>query len=235
MKRLIWLACASISLSLPGCANTIYDVASDFSLASNPNGVWTYGSETTLGGALTFYTSASTTAGLDLWGNPSTFAGAGHNPTAGPTGGGGSSCSVPAGDDLFGPGVDGSFSVYRFTAPAVGMFDIEASFFGGDFSGPTTSDVHVLLNGVSLFSDNINGFGPSSAKNYSGIRTFNVGDTVDFIVGIGTDGTFNFDSTGLTATLSSVSAAPEPATLALMGAPLLVLWRLRRGRLRTGR
>jgi hypothetical protein len=42
-------------------ANTVYDVAQDFSIASNPNGVWTYGYETTLGGPLTLYSYSTAT------------------------------------------------------------------------------------------------------------------------------------------------------------------------------
>ena len=36
-----------------------FDAFTDFSTASNPNGVWTYGFETTLGGALTLYDQPS--------------------------------------------------------------------------------------------------------------------------------------------------------------------------------
>jgi hypothetical protein len=48
---------------------TVFDVSADFSLASNPNGVWTYGSETTLGGPLTLYTISGTSSGLQVWSN----------------------------------------------------------------------------------------------------------------------------------------------------------------------
>src|SRR4051812_37320619 len=65
-----------------------YDISNDFSLANNPNGVWTYGFSTTLGGSLTLYDVASTQSGLQFWqssvvqtsGDPTDF----NNPTANP-------------------------------------------------------------------------------------------------------------------------------------------------------
>src|SRR4051812_33164570 len=49
----------------------IYDAAADFSLASNPNGGWTYGYEDSLGAALNLYDVATAdargTPGLDTW------------------------------------------------------------------------------------------------------------------------------------------------------------------------
>jgi hypothetical protein len=199
-------------------------VGKDFSTTNNPNGVWSYGSETTLGGALTLFTSIVDNNGVEIWNNPSLQDGAGYNGTASAAASC-PSCSIPAGDAMLGPGSDLSYSLFRFTAPVAGAFDIEASFFGADFQGPTTTDVHVVLNGVPLFSDAVNGYGPTSTKSYSGIQTLAIGDTVDFVVGPGADNNFSFDTTGLTATISS---APEPATLGLMCVSLLVLWKLRR-------
>ena len=40
-------------------------------------------------------------------------------------------------------------------------------------------------------------------------------DTIDFVVGVGPDGNFNFDSTGLAATIGPVPV-PEPASLTLL-------------------
>ena len=43
-----------------GHAKIIYDASEDFSLASNPNDVWSYGYSTTLGGELVLYTDNGT-------------------------------------------------------------------------------------------------------------------------------------------------------------------------------
>ena len=53
------------------------------------------------------------------------------------------------------------------------------------------------------------GSGPS----FMTTLTLHTGDTVDFAVGFGTDGSYLFDSTGIAATLTSV---PEPASLTLL-------------------
>jgi hypothetical protein len=61
MKRVIFALAALGMLSvvaLRASADTVYDAAGDFSISSNPNGVWSYGTETTLGGTFTNYTAA---------------------------------------------------------------------------------------------------------------------------------------------------------------------------------
>ena len=50
------LTAAMVALCFASLAQAaVYDVANDFSIASNPNGVWTYGSENALGDALTLF------------------------------------------------------------------------------------------------------------------------------------------------------------------------------------
>src|SRR5262249_12496729 len=69
----VWLAGAMLACGLasPARADIIYSAANDFSLASNPNGVWSYGYENTLGASLQLYDIATTnargTVGLDQW------------------------------------------------------------------------------------------------------------------------------------------------------------------------
>ncbi len=111
------------------------------------------------------------------------------------------------------PGPQGQDSVIRFTAPVAGTFQLASSFTGLDFVGPTTTDVHVLLDGSSIFNGNVDGFGAGSGPSFTTTLTLQKGDTVDFAVGYGTDGTYFNDTTGITGTLSSV---PEPASLILL-------------------
>ena len=78
-----------------------------------------------------------------------------------------------------------------------------------------TTDVHVILNGMTeLFVDAINP-GNLSAAYYSGSIELKAGDTIDFLVGDGGNGYGN-DSTGIMAAITYV---PEPSTstLALIG------------------
>ena len=100
----------------------------------------------------------------------------------------------------------------RFTTPDAGIFVLAASFTGIDF-GPTTTDVHVLLDGSSILSGPVDGFGPGSGPSFTTTLTLHAGDTIDFAVGYGLDGNYFDDSTGIAATLGSV---PEPASLILM-------------------
>lgn len=127
-----------------------YDISNDFSLASNPNGVWTYAYSSTLGGALTNYDTTSTPGGLQDWtsstdnnlGAPADF----NNQTGATIG------IVPAHTAAFHPGASGEFSVYRFTSPVAATFNLSAIFAAIDSGG---TDVHILLNGVSIYSHEI--------------------------------------------------------------------------------
>jgi hypothetical protein len=57
--------------------NTVptYDAVKDFSIQSNPNGVWSYGWESTLGSMLNLYTVTDTTSvsGMSAWLRSGTF------------------------------------------------------------------------------------------------------------------------------------------------------------------
>lgn len=84
---------------------------------------------------------------------------------------------------------------------------------GADFVGPTSTDVHILLNGSSLFSSSLNGFGASSTKSFSnGSLSLNAGDILDFAVGFGNNGNYFFDSTGIDVTISSQNS-PNPTAV----------------------
>jgi hypothetical protein len=108
----------------------------------------------------------------------------------------------------------------RWTAPDDGVFSIAATFTGLDFIGPTTTDVHVLYDGKSVFDGLVEGFGSVSAASFQGSLAVARGDTIDFTVGVGPDGTYDFDNTGLAAAIAPV---PEPSTLLLLAVGTLGL------------
>jgi len=119
------------------------------------------------------------------------------------------------------PGGAGQDSVVRWTAPSAGTFSI-SGFFEGIDPAPTTTDVHVLLDGSThLFDGSIGSFNVPLLFNLT--RTLAAGDTIDFAVGVGSDGSFIDDSTGLSATIVSSSTVPEPTTLALLASCLAML------------
>ncbi len=200
------------------CWADVFDVAADFSATSNPNGPWCYGWSSTMASELHIYTQledcpdpyAGYIACYDplnfFIGTPSVH----YNSNSYAIDFG--YALVLPGQLIMHPGAGDEYSRARWTAPFAGIADVAASFTGCDYSGPTSTDVHVLLNGAPLFDGAVNGFGPGSASPYAATIPVAAGDTLDFAVGFGTGG-FNCDSTGVAA---MIDLTPEPATLALL-------------------
>jgi hypothetical protein len=208
MNKICPLAFLSACAVLTSNAQT-YDVAADFSANNNPNGTWSYGYSLTLGGQLNLYTNTVDVCGLNLWlfniagYTPSVH----HNPTTNVI-----ICAVserigPSGFGLH-PGPDDEYSVARFTVPSPGPYRVTGSFFGED-SFPTSTDIHILTNGVSLLDGEVTGFGPGSGPAFDLEVTVNTGDQLDFAVGYGTNGGYGYDLTGLTAQIITLTPAPS--------------------------
>src|SRR2546421_3807625 len=87
----------------------------------------------------------------------------------------------------------------------------------------TTSDVAVTKNGATLFSGQVNGYGASVPFSLS--VTVAAGDAVEFTVGVGSNGTYNNDSTGLAATIVQQvgSADVEWLVADQLGTPRMVV------------
>ncbi len=94
----------------------------------------------------------------------------------------------------FHPGPKGQYSVVRWTAPQAGEYAVHAAFLGIDQQ--TTTDVHLLAGGRSVFDGWINLHGQGRRTAYDGKLTVAQGDTLDCVVGFG-NGTYVCDSTGL--------------------------------------
>jgi hypothetical protein len=245
----VWLL---VGTGGPRAFADLFDAAKDFSTASNPNGVWSYGTTgTTPNGPFTSFSNVGLAlGGVTGWngwlGTESEFGDEfpfvsknTTNMTLTPPNVvllPGELVLHPAPDAAFGG--DGAYAVVRFTAPTAGAFSLNAVFEGRapteqGFPDGTTTDVHVLLNGTSLFDGAVSGFGPSSDQVFPTTLNLHVGDHLDFAVGIGSDGSFLNDSTGLAAALNSV---PEPSTLGptVIGMTALAIagWRRRSSRCR---
>ena len=119
-----------------------------------------------------------------------------HNPTAGTIEGLG--IKWAPGQLALHPGPSGEYSVLRWTCPAPGEYDIDATFTG--IAGRATTDVHVLHNGRSLHDGGINigDYGNTSA--FTRRLALDADDRLDFVVGFG-NGNYGGDTTALAATV----------------------------------
>jgi hypothetical protein len=125
--------------------------------------------------------------------------------------------------------------VVRFTATLSGEYTLNALFedvddcCGGAGQGV---DVHVVLNGVSLFDQSISREGSDALPDgttFSTTLNLTSGDLLDFVVG--TNGVLFGDNTRFNAILEFVPVpAPEPSSIALLGLGTLVLVRSARRR-----
>jgi hypothetical protein len=191
-------------------AAVIADIGADFSLASNPNGNWRYGSATSPGGTLTLFDSTFLSGPGNAIGYHApmgeTFPFVSANLTGSSLAFGPTVVYAPYAA-AFHPGEDGRYAVARLTMPTTVTATLSVIFTALD--GPFT-DVHVWRNGASLFSGVVT---PSSGpQDYHLADLFTAGDTIEAYVGYG-DGSYHFDLTGVSFTLTTV---PEPTSIALL-------------------
>lgn len=206
---------------------TTFDVAADFSETNNPNGVWSYGWSSTLTSALNLYpdnVKMGAIIDIDTWTDvvvfPSYAPNVAHNGTGSinndhPT------ITWQTGQFSLHPGGNHEYSHARWIAPYAGTFDITSTFTGIDHSLGTTTDVHVLHNGTSLFYEEVNGYNDTCS--FSTTVSVGMDDTIDFAVGDGINQNHSGDTTAL-----SVTITPEPATILLLGLGGIVLRKKRR-------
>jgi hypothetical protein len=181
-------------------AHVIDDIAAGFSSTSNPNGNFIYGVRPTLDGGFATYAYAEVAQGLPLWQQSSA---ANTPPYVGKNDSDASvtffgTVTLPAGTLWAHPGASGEYSTVRWTSPISGTYAIAVTFTPAD---ATTTDVHVLKGSAAaaLFDGNVSSGHPAS---YTGNVSLAAGDTLDFAVGYGTDGTYNQDSTGIAGTIT---------------------------------
>ena len=217
------LGALALSAVCSAQAAVVADFAADFSTTSSTSGAWQYGYSSTLGGAFSLDANKTTYGASNdvvAWSPAGTFwpTVALNTGAAQVNFGAGDVAHLAAQQGLLHPGAGGEFAVVRLTLAADFMGQLQTEFAGIDVLG-TTTDVHVLLNGVSVFSGLIGGFGQT--QSFDSTRAFHAGDVIDFAVGVGSNGNYFDDSTGFKATLSTVApAVPEPTTAALLLAGL---------------
>ena len=177
-----------------------YDAVKDFSIISNPNGVWSYGWQSPLGSPLNLYTVTDTTSfpGMSGWllrsapltMNPPRVA---HNDTSNKicfeTW-----CDPPTCLQVH-PGLNNEVTVVRWTAPSSGRFCVQGAVAGLDRFPGGTGFYEVLNSNRILFSATIDSY--RSPLLFHHVLTVSAGDTVDFAVDFGQDGNYFNDSTGI--------------------------------------
>lgn len=180
-----------------------YDAYQGYSGTQNPNGVWTYGWSTALGGALTVYPNSFVSEGATNWSDYSIESSGDPNVVGVPADDVGK--DVPADTMAFSPGPENQFSSCRFTAPAAGVYNIQASFTALGTGAP---HVYILHNGASL-DDQLLTQGVLWSGSASSVSLAQ-GDTVDVVIGVGLDGFFASDETTFTFDVTLVSATNPP-------------------------
>ena len=204
-------ALLSLGMIVASQSASAFDAAADFSTNSNPNGVWSYGWSSTLGGTFNTYTNVDVTppgferrySGLSFDGWP----GVERNSTGSNVFDASTLNDLQAGQLALVPGAGGQDSIVRWTAPAAGTFSIATSFIETE-QDANSVDVHVLTNNVSIFNAIMSGFG--NPTSFAAVVTVQLGETIDFVVG--PNGFQPDDTTGLSATV-----VPEPGTVLLVG------------------
>ncbi|HVM47833.1 MAG TPA: LamG-like jellyroll fold domain-containing protein [Candidatus Acidoferrum sp.] len=195
----------------------VYSAGEGFSPSANPAGPWSYGYSLTLGSPMVVYPeSLQDVPGLEVWrtniwlGAPSVFYNATNSPISNGT------VTVDPGVTGAHPGPNGEYSIIRFIVPATRLYRVSCLFYGLDTHG-TTTDVHVLTNGLSIFDGAVNGYGAGTGPDFNSAILLNAGDTLDFAVGRGADNDFSYDSTALLIQVAPVPAqsgcVPPPAGL----------------------
>ena len=183
-----------------------YDLGTDFSLAQNPNGVWTYGMLTSAGDFVPFTTTMITSDDfgrpVEVWLDPLTTDAIFHNDLAETVISNGGDGVHPPNSVWSHPPLTDRYQsmVVRFTAPQPGRYQIRASFekvlsvVGNDV------DLRIRHNGVDLFSDTLERLDePSTFQTRLKLRR---GETVEFLLTDAGDGTYG-DAVFLDITVSA--------------------------------
>lgn len=211
----------------PAPIASLYDLNRDFSLSSNPQGVWTYGYVSALGDPITVLSSSKTARtdnGVDLqvWAlTPYTSPAVFHNGTT-------NTAVTDMGQGVFPPdsiwfyaGTENTpynYCVIRFTVPSNGggkyrLDSAVESFMNGSRSGDT--DFHILKSGQEIYGVAL----PANAglTSYTNELVLAAGETVDFVIGRGTDGILY--GSGLKIQVAMDLISTEPTAPAIVRQP----------------
>lgn len=212
----------ALSLFTVWTASAQFDPVAQFSAASNPNGVWSYGFENVpLLSPFNLFpanipVASSPGPNIVAWEVPS-FGQAGvyFNQTAAPQ-----TVNLNGEISLFDSGMlamntgpNDQFALIQFTAPVNGLYQINGTFEGRDTAG-TASTVYILENNTTILATAaVSGFGPISDQTLAPAPVLlAAGQTLDYVVG----GNPFTSMTALFNAQVSAVAVPEPSMYALL-------------------
>ena len=199
-----------------------YDVGRDFSVASNPNGAWSYGYVSEVGGSFTaidfpLTQLAQNGVAVQSWqltrhSEPAVFCNT-SDTTA--TSQGSEGVYPPDTVWFFAgyPETPQKFGVIRLTLPTGedGFYKVEAGvrhYLDGPTAGDT--DFHIAKNGSELFGQFLT---PTDQVFYTNILRLAGGDTIDFLVGRGGDDSLYGSGLKIAARISRVTETGLPPVI----------------------
>lgn len=199
-----WILLICCIFTIPAEAQ-VYDVAADFSLNSNPKGVWSYGYSTSLSSPFLLFSKGSDhfqDINLSVWQNESDSNLGVFKNVAGPeiTG----DTSIAVGELTMHPGRTGQYCKIIWTAPADGLYLLSVQF---RLNAPGQTDVHLFIKGGEVINTVLSAKLATAPYNSKPIR-FAPGETVVFAVGDGNNGPA-YDTTGLAARIRAIPAQSD--------------------------
>jgi hypothetical protein len=207
--------CGSASLAFADLYNAVNDFPTSITTGTLPvssNGVWSYGYSVTL--PVTFlpdlaspnYFGDGNAAGFSQSGDTSLPTVLQNISSGTLNSEGGTIGPWPTNLLLMHPGPTGNYSVVQFTAPSTGRYTVSGEFVAmGNFTGETTDSI-LTSTGSLLFT----GYS-TSAPSFDFSTSLTAGESLDFVVGLGPQGQFMYDSTGFNATIT-----PEPSLYGIL-------------------
>ncbi|MBV8211629.1 MAG: YncE family protein [Verrucomicrobia bacterium] len=182
-----------------------YNAESDFSLTSNPNGVWSYGTLSSLyGGTFTPFTRSITNLdfnGENRWDNNGTFPNSAFVAQIAP----GYNANFFAPNQLHLDGED-LVSDVRWTAPATGTYNIAGYFQAAPGNEGVTVSIIQDFGTVLFTTGDFSVFNyPLQVFNFSKVK-LSAGAVLDFVEGAGQP---SEDGTGLALAITKVETGPN--------------------------